>query len=99
MSLPSRGAWIEMLPPVRSHSLTPVAPLAGSVDRNDTKTLESIYQKLSLPSRGAWIEIWRWQIPIGCSVSLPSRGAWIEIIARNTEWPKQPGRSPRGERG
>ena len=57
-SLPSRGAWIEMyfLPWVASQK--PVAPLAGSVDRNlslfSTGSREGI---MSLPSRGAWIEI------------------------------------------
>ena len=34
LSLPSRGAWIEMLGRSASSSWTKVAPLTGSVDRN-----------------------------------------------------------------
>ena len=34
MSLPSRGAWIEIGRPGRGCRLRHVAPLAGSVDRN-----------------------------------------------------------------
>ena len=34
MSLPSRGAWIEMAASTLTRSLSAVAPLAGSVDRN-----------------------------------------------------------------
>ena len=34
MSLPSRGAWIEISSSGRSWSSSSVAPLAGSVDRN-----------------------------------------------------------------
>ena len=34
MSLPSRGAWIEMILSGCAWTPTPVAPLAGSVDRN-----------------------------------------------------------------
>ena len=36
----------------------PVAPLAGSVDRNLGRVLLRLAYPLSLPSRGAWIEIW-----------------------------------------
>ena len=60
-------------------SIRGVAPLAGSVDRNDTETLESIYEKLSLPSRGAWIEMNKNGETKGGYMSLPSRGAWIEM--------------------
>ena len=35
MSLPSRGAWIEIAARCRSRPAGCVAPLAGSVDRND----------------------------------------------------------------
>ena len=39
MSLPSRGAWIEILhPAVSAPAGRRVAPLAGSVDRNGAKT-------------------------------------------------------------
>ena len=57
-----------------------VAPLAGSVDRNNEVHQFENYDNMSLPSRGAWIEIstpWMWSAP---AASLPSRGAWIEIL-------------------
>ena len=56
-SLPSRGAWIEILRPVPRMPAQLVAPLAGSVDRNLANWASSAGQALSLPSRGAWIEI------------------------------------------
>ena len=34
LSLPSRGAWIEITPPAAAPAAEQVAPLAGSVDRN-----------------------------------------------------------------
>ena len=34
LSLPSRGAWIEIFSLRRAQAVGPVAPLAGSVDRN-----------------------------------------------------------------
>ena len=34
-SLPSRGAWIEIILPARGAAAPGVAPLAGSVDRNE----------------------------------------------------------------
>ena len=56
-SLPSRGAWIEMLRLLAALFGGVVAPLAGSVDRNFQRLplLASAYP--SLPSRGAWIEM------------------------------------------
>ena len=57
MSLPSRGAWIEIgsnYPPPRTQK---VAPLAGSVDRNILYHDGRQRPDLSLPSRGAWIEM------------------------------------------
>ena len=58
-----------------------VAPLAGSVDRNNSRRPHHIpYPVTSLPSRGAWIEIWATiRSCIAQQSSLPSRGAWIEI--------------------
>ena len=58
LSLPSRGAWIEIVP---RGTLQPdaaaVAPLAGSVDRNYTVAAANGTACPSLPSRGAWIEM------------------------------------------
>src|SRR5699024_6462139 len=120
-SLPSRGAWIEILEiqnnirckgrsprgergeksrtTAPSGRLVPVAPLAGSVDRNNTKMLRDLYMKLSLPSRGAWIEMfmalanshWLLVAPLAGSVDRNKREAGRKKI--------DAGRSPRGERG
>ena len=79
MSLPSRGAWIEINVRGVRHQKRQVAPLAGSVDRNLRCVLDFDSAPRSLPSRGAWIEI---VLPIALPIalpSLPSRGAWIEI--------------------
>ena len=46
-SLPSRGAWIEMMVVAASAAVVPVAPLTGSVDRNITLT----YDEEHLPGR------------------------------------------------
>ena len=79
MSLPSRGAWIEILYP----RLTPKD--IKSRFPHGERGLKSKYakyfdsHKVSLPSRGAWIEIcWAATTSPG-RWSLPSRGAWIEI--------------------
>ena len=56
-SLPSRGAWIEMLGSVFAGLASTVAPLAGSVDRNSGHRATDTANSQSLPSRGAWIEI------------------------------------------
>ena len=69
-SLPSRGAWIEMPVALRPPGERPVAPLAGSVDRNPYEVRVLLGEKKSLPSRGAWIEI-----------SRPSAGGWPASVA------------------
>ena len=56
-----------------------VAPLAGSVDRNNISTDRQTGLSRSLPSRGAWIEIIQLEKDWNSPESLPSRGAWIEI--------------------
>ena len=98
-SLPSRGAWIEIAAAKLAMLVCSVAPLAGSVDRNNLPPEMDRLARLSLPSRGAWIEIW---MPPGRSRpgwSLPSRGAWIEMgVTKALAWAAW-GRSPRGERG
>ena len=65
MSLPSRGAWIEMI-----EGLTFVDGMYSRSPRGGRglKSLDQrlvIYGMLSLPSRGAWIEI------IFCPFALP----------------------------
>ena len=83
-SLPSRGAWIEILNVVSGILVNRmVAPLAGSVDRNPYLTYDLVTSAWSLPSRGAWIEILPYRMVKPRSVpSLPSRGAWIEICGQ-----------------
>ena len=56
-SLPSRGAWIEISTSPGPTRAPCVAPLTGSVDRNQFRDKVEEYMALSLPSRGAWIEI------------------------------------------
>ena len=57
-----------------------VAPLAGSVDRNDALSVSGAKVAKSLPSRGAWIEIGEvTEAPVYVKTSLPSRGAWIKM--------------------
>ena len=57
LSLPSRGAWIEIKNAIKYMAETHVAPLTGSVDRNTGGVLAQAGHVQSLPSRGAWIEI------------------------------------------
>ena len=98
-SLPSRGAWIEII--IRSscgEGTDESLPSRGA-------WIEIIFVATalatiaSLPSRGAWIEIRKpWTLFLE-KMSLPSRGAWIEI-SRSLWPPALPrGRSPHGERG
>ena len=98
-SLPSRGAWIEMMKrPLRSRC-SRVAPLTGSVDRNRTSTPCPTWQSPSLPSRGAWIEIAYIVVSRSCNDVAPLTGS----VDRNptgkwSDW-RYIGRSPHGERG
>ena len=79
VSLPSRGAWIEIAT-VPNH--VTIAPSRSPRGERGLKlylyyiTLSPIW---SLPSRGAWIEIIMQQLSAAAFTSLPSRGAWIEI--------------------
>ena len=57
LSLPPRGAWIEILQNSLYASFCRVAPPTGSVDRNARRTDYSYISTRSLPPRGAWIEI------------------------------------------
>ena len=80
LSLPTRGAWIEMWMNLSLMVKTIVAPHAGSVDRNHSFVNNYFAKILSLPTRGAWIEIsQRITVLFGATGSLPTRGAWIEM--------------------
>ena len=81
LSLPPRGAWIEIREAFKSESLA----LSRSPRGERGLKCKSYYNcpfssRLSLPPRGAWIEISHGsrgrRSPL---MSLPPRGAWIEI--------------------
>ena len=57
MSLPARGAWIEIFDAPELEKKDFVAPREGSVDRNTLSASISLSIVMSLPARGAWIEI------------------------------------------
>ena len=76
-----------------------VAPLTGSVDRNEAGVIVLTDGKMSLPSRGAWIEILPAESLRRVGGSLPSRGAWIEIPISMELLSRFERRSPHGERG
>ena len=81
-------------------AMTAVAPLAGSVDRNNAILEQSSDIQQSLPSRGAWIEIPIMPhpelllsvAPLAGSVDRNSNGVGPANRPYNS-------RSPRGERG
>ena len=52
-SLPSRGAWIEILTMACSMFLPIVAPLAGSVDRNNKRRVLKIRTNHVAPLAGS----------------------------------------------
>ena len=97
-SLPSRGAWIEMVQNRVDQSLLVSLPSRGAWIEilpitNTARVLKS------LPSRGAWIEITSKTWQQHTQLSLPSRGAWIEIGTQQKEIAQVTCRSPHGERG
>ena len=100
LSLPSRGAWIE----IRSEFAAYSRPLGRSL--HGERGLKYKFRKywkirqMSLPSRGAWIEIaYLYNTIFRILWSLPSRGAWIEISLYAAKFPAIIGRSLHGERG
>ena len=56
MSLPARGAWIEIIASAIALASNSSLPARGAWIEIDRKALER-GQRLSLPARGAWIEI------------------------------------------
>ena len=87
LSLPSRGAWIEISQkPSQPSSLGSVAPLAGSVDRNYTPEQDGLKMPWVAPLAGSVDRNENLDIrPITPEESLPSRGAWIEIARRHED--------------
>ena len=100
MSLPTRGGWIETLPPLGTQwkcgspsphgegglKLSPRWAPSGNVE--------------SLPTRGGWIETIvssrSWFLLLG---SLPTRGGWIETRSCRAGRPAVARPSPHGEGG
>ena len=82
-SLPSRGAWIEIGGGDDPPGICPVAPLAGSVDRNiDYYTANGWVQGKVAPLAGSVDRNRKLEpYPGRSDPSLPSRGAWIEILS------------------
>ena len=80
MSLPSRGAWIEIRPAFAWWAGARVAPLAGSVDRNlpSQQALCVVYSVAPLAGSVDRNDV-KHTVLLALGSSLPSRGAWIEI--------------------
>ncbi len=100
LSLPPRGAWIEI------EKAVPAARFLRSRSPRGERGLKYgrplFHDRLgrSLPPRGAWIEITSLlRRNNGCMRSLPPRGAWIEISKKKPTNKTKNSRSPRGERG
>ena len=98
-SLPSRGAWVEMM-----HARSSSCSARGRSPRGERglkcgRRARSRRSCPSLPSRGARVEI---QVVLrrpDAIQSLPSRGARVEMSYIRYTRPPPSCRSPRGERG
>ena len=80
VSLPMRGAWIEILP---FEYLVIMFSRSPCGERGLKSYLMGCYHPIdwSLPMRGAWIEIFVNFASDTACWSLPMRGAWIEILS------------------
>ena len=78
-SLPSRGAWIEIVALRVPNKFVVSRSPRGERGLKLANLLPSLLIFGSLPSRGAWIEIHHAPAEPYSARSLPSRGAWIEI--------------------
>ena len=100
MSLPSRGAWIEINPGDTFYKYQLSLPSRGAWIEIADEVVKLIDGAVSLPSRGAWIEMAGTGAAAGIvAPSLPSRGAWIEIGRTPPTYLCPARRSPHGERG
>ena len=84
MSLPVRGAWIEIM---RCHQRNTMRTRRSPCGERGLKWAECRglpEDRRSLPVRGAWIEIMSADTTFQrCDASLPVRGAWIEMLQSN----------------
>jgi len=80
MSLPPRGAWIEIFKLKRDVSGVGGRSLRGERGLKSASVKLRSHVISSLPPRGAWIEMRKTQSgDTRRKTSLPPRGAWIEI--------------------
>ncbi len=100
MSLPVRGAWIEIRRYIALTHGRPCRSPCGERGLKCTNDAELQFVHVSLPVRGAWIEILVQPLPsLRRRTSLPVRGAWIEIASSASQMSWSRSRSPCGERG
>ena len=78
-SLPTRGAWIEIIPSAERATDYYSRSPHGERGLKCIVTILTVFLAASLPTRGAWIEIVAPKLLLGLLKSLPTRGAWIEI--------------------
>ena len=79
LSLPVRGAWVEMLCAELQERLVACRSPCG--ERGLKFIVASLTQatQVSLPVRGAWVEILAMLLSVMLLLSLPVRGAWVEM--------------------
>ena len=80
LSLPVRGAWIEISQAIRRRLQASRRSPCGERGLKWHLMVEEAESLLSLPVRGAWIEINQEGLRARNRRSLPVRGAWIEMI-------------------
>ena len=99
MSLPVRGAWIEIADASEINPNGWGRSPCGERGLKFCQFWQKGKNKPSLPVRGAWIEILKKVNLMANNPSLPVRGAWIEIKGRSPVLGLEKRRSPCGERG
>ena len=99
LSLPVRGAWIEIAKSRKWSAPKLSLPVRGAwieITPGQSTRKRTCW---SLPVRGAWIEMFYGRTQSEALASLPVRGAWIEIQASSVAAAAVLRRSPCGERG
>ena len=99
MSLPVRGAWVEMfLRRVDADGMKSL-PVRGAWVEIAAAWRKGRHTRPSLPVRGAWVEMSTCCFFRKKSLSLPVRGAWVEMFFVYPTTYGTKCRSPCGERG
>ena len=81
MSLPVRGAWVEIAAAFALAAAFLRRSPCGERGLKSPPRCDRQRQKPSLPVRGAWVEIICLMLERILSASLPVRGAWVEIVS------------------